>query len=92
VECRSNNDFTKIRVHSVSWGGGPQYNQCFANAGEFNDLDPTGGGNLRLHSLWTGNNNVEWLGDGSWSISIPKWSARSYNDPAGVRIDGIRIL
>ena len=51
-----------------------------------------------LTRIWTGNNRVQWYGDGRWQPDPPvgvinKWTVFSWpNHPGGVSIDVIRIL
>ncbi|WP_410566227.1 hypothetical protein [Amycolatopsis sp. cmx-4-61] len=48
-----------------------------------------------ITELWTGNNRVQWHGDGRWQPETPiaKRTAFTWpNHPGGVKIDQIRIL
>lgn len=86
VHC-DRNDFLRIHVHQFN----PQrHNRCFANAGERGV-----GSEVWLHEIHTGNNRVQWYGDGKWQPANPigKWSSYRFpNHPGGVSIQRIRIL
>lgn len=65
-------------------------NWCYANAGEdhFNST-------WWVTRIQTGNNRVQWYGDGDWQPAQPigKWTDfRWPNHPGGVHITAIRIL
>ncbi|MCH0568415.1 hypothetical protein I3F60_03935 [Streptomyces sp. MUM 136J] len=91
VDCGLRTDFAKILAHST----GSQNNQesCFANAGEMR----WGRGAYApswLVQFSTGNNRVQWHGDGRWQPGAPvaKWTVFSFpNHPGGVKIDGLKI-
>ncbi len=68
---------------------------CFANAGE--TPIPVGGPRRKVwvDQISTGNNRVQWYGDGRWQPNRPinKWTIFSWpNHPGGVRLQWIRIL
>lgn len=80
-------EFLKITVHKS--GGATWYDLCYANAGEAHGLD---GWVTRIE---TGNNRVQWYGDGRWQPAQPigKWTTFTWpNHPGGVSINAIRIL
>ncbi|MER5434889.1 beta/gamma crystallin domain-containing protein [Streptomyces sp. NPDC002588] len=84
-------DFTEVRGTSdFPWA---TWSACYANAGEAG-VNP-GAGDDYAHSISTGNNRVQWHGDGRWQPNAPiaKWVTFTWpNHPGGVRIDKIRIL
>jgi Beta/Gamma crystallin len=88
VPCNAN-DYLSIVIHTTN-GSGPII-RCFANAGF---VDYTGG-DLWIDRISTGNNRVQWYGDGRWQPDAPinKWTVFTWpNHPGGVRIEKIRIL
>ncbi|WP_164386812.1 beta/gamma crystallin domain-containing protein [Streptomyces sp. OM5714] len=85
VPC-SSNDFLQVTMHHYRF----TYTDCFANAGE-NSI----GTDTWVTRISTGNNRVQWHGDGRWQPATPIAKNTVYqwpNHPGGVRIDGIRIL
>lgn len=85
VPC-SSNEFLQIDVHPSS---GNNQRACFANAGRVNF-----NGDWWITRIWTGNNRVQWHGDGRWQPAAPidKWTVFTWpNHPAGVRIDALNI-
>ncbi|MEV5646504.1 beta/gamma crystallin domain-containing protein [Streptomyces flaveolus] len=79
-------EFLKLQVHDGAWG----FEWCFANAGEYPFATI-----LWATKIETGNNRVQWFGDGRWQPAQPieKWTTFTWpNYPGGVRIDRIRIL
>ncbi|MGW0953534.1 beta/gamma crystallin domain-containing protein [Streptomyces sp. NPDC001212] len=86
-------DYLNVKYHlynQYSWSG--PYNSCFANAGE---SDFVRSGTVWVDQISTGNNRVQWYGDGRWQPDQPigKWTVFSWpNHPGGVRLDKIRIL
>ncbi|MET7480982.1 beta/gamma crystallin domain-containing protein [Streptomyces sp. NPDC005648] len=89
VPC-GRSDFLTLTVHTTDSGNIP-YDWCLANAGTF---DMTGA-NMWLHRISTGNNRVQWYGDGKWQPANPIEKNTVYtfpNFPGGVRMDQIRIL
>ncbi|MCG5212686.1 beta/gamma crystallin domain-containing protein [Streptosporangium soli] len=88
VPCAGRDDLVRATIHATHSSSN---DYCYANAGEdYYDL-----------SLWwvtrisTGNNRVQWYGDGRWQPAqpIPKYTTFTWpNHPGGVRIAGIRIL
>ncbi|MET8868999.1 beta/gamma crystallin domain-containing protein [Nonomuraea sp. NPDC004580] len=88
VPCGDRTDLVRATIHSnIS----SSVDYCYANAGE---------DRYDLNIWWvtrisTGNNRVQWYGDGRWQPAqpIPKWTVFTWpNHPGGVRIQGIRIL
>ncbi|MGI5340891.1 beta/gamma crystallin domain-containing protein [Streptomyces sp. CA-181903] len=87
VPC-TQDDFLQIDVHPTA---GPTSTRCFANAG-FIDYPS---GDLWVTRIWTGNNRVQWFGDGRWQPEggINKWTVFQWpHHPGGVRMNAIRIL
>ncbi|MEV4807338.1 beta/gamma crystallin domain-containing protein [Nonomuraea sp. NPDC049421] len=88
VPCGDRTDLVRVTIHT-SISSSRDY--CYANAGE---------DRYDLNVWWvtrisTGNNRVQWYGDGRWQPAqpIPKWTVFTWpNHPGGVRIQGIRIL
>ncbi|WP_333754071.1 beta/gamma crystallin domain-containing protein, partial [Streptomyces sp. IBSBF 2394] len=77
-------DFLKIRIHYTDYAS---FDQCYANAGEaFVDYSSP------KRAMWvtkieTGNNVVQWYGDGRWQPAAPigKWTTYTWpNHPNGV--------
>ncbi|WP_410650737.1 hypothetical protein [Amycolatopsis sp. cmx-4-54] len=93
VPCGSGNEFLNITVHPIN---DSSYEQCYANAGVHGVLSKwPSGGRMWLERFWTGNNRVQWYGDGRWQPENPvdKWVLFSFpNHPGGVKIEAIRIL
>ncbi|MER5492071.1 beta/gamma crystallin domain-containing protein [Streptomyces sp. NPDC002490] len=92
VDCGTREDFAKVYGHVAPFGS--DRNSCWANGGseqwswQNSPVD-------WMKWLKTGNNVVQWHGDGRWqpNAAIGKWTTYSFpNHPGGVRIDGIRIL
>ncbi|MGW2640069.1 beta/gamma crystallin domain-containing protein [Streptomyces sp. NPDC001348] len=87
VDC-GRSDFVQVTWHIG--GGGYSPDVCFANAGE------TGlGGSTWIDRISTGNNRVQWFGDGVWQPAggIDKWTVMTFpNHPGGVKATWIRIL
>jgi hypothetical protein len=85
-------DYVKVTFHIGIWA--KRHVLCFANAGEI----PIVVGQREkvwVHQISTGNNRVQWYGDGRWQPNRPinKWTIfRWPNHPGGVRLDRIRIL
>ncbi|MEV5646519.1 beta/gamma crystallin domain-containing protein [Streptomyces flaveolus] len=82
-------EFLKIQIHydNSAWGW-----QCFANAGEYG-LSPVI--QAWVTRIETGNNRVQWYGDGRWQPAQPieKWTTYTWpNYSGGVRIDTIKIV
>lgn len=89
VPC-GRNDFLQLQVHL--WNSGHQL-LCYANGGETNLPNAVGG--WWLTEIKTGNNRVQWFGDGRWqpASAINKWTTYNFpNNPGGVRIERIRII
>ncbi|WP_307826682.1 beta/gamma crystallin domain-containing protein [Streptomyces pactum] len=92
VECNDNSEFLLVDWHNDYGGGWSDYHFCFANAGEWSFERP---GTQWVDKIWTGNNRVQWYGDGRWQPATPidKWTTFNWpNHPGGVRIEKIRIL
>ncbi len=93
VPCAGRDDFVNITVHPIN---DSSYEECYANAGEHGVYSKWGnGGRMWLEKFWTGNNRVQWYGDGRWQPENPvdKWVLFSFpNNPGGVKIERIRIL
>ncbi len=88
VPCGNRDDLMKIWLHMS--GGSPEP-YCFANGGEYH----LWGLGWWVTKIWTGNNRVQWYGDGRWQPAQPigKWTTfRWPNHPGGVRVEGFRIL
>ncbi|MEU9557378.1 beta/gamma crystallin domain-containing protein [Streptomyces fumanus] len=86
VNCGS--DFLKLTIHGRDL---PSIDVCFANAGEA----PIASNYWWVTKIETGNNRVQWLGDGRWQPDQPigKWTTFTWpNHPGGVSINAIRIL
>ncbi|RPE39147.1 beta/gamma crystallin [Streptomyces sp. Ag109_O5-1] len=95
ADC-SRSDFLKIDLHdSTDTGQAVNYRTlCFANAGEV-EITPAGYWDVWITRISTGNNRVQWHGDGKWQPSggIDKNTVFTWpNNPGGVDIDRIRIL
>jgi hypothetical protein len=90
VDCNYRTDFTQITGHGKV--GTPEQTWCFANAGA---TTWSGGYGINwLTSIQTGNNVVQWHGDGRWQPDAPidKWTTYIFpNHPGGVSVDGIFI-
>jgi hypothetical protein len=90
VPC-NNNEFTRVTVHPSNF---PSQNLCFANAGSM-EIRTLFGNPIWVTEIWTGNNRVQWFGDGRWQPETPigKWTTFTWpNHPGGVRLDEVRIL
>lgn len=90
VDCGLREDYLKIYAHDMVGGNNREW--CYANAG----TTTWTGGYLPawLVHLSSGNNVVQWHGDGRWQPDAPigKWTLYTFpNHPGGVRIDGLRI-
>lgn len=87
VDC-GRSDFVQVTWHDTHGGYSPEL--CFANAGQV--LMPD---DAWIDRISTGNNRVQWFGDGRWQPAggINKWSVMTWpNNPGGVRADWIKIL
>lgn len=87
VPCDSN-DFVKLTLHRGDQGS---YDNCYANGGEM-DFDV---GDLWLTHIHTGNNHVQWFGDGRWQPDTPIPPNTEFgwdNHPGGVSVEKIRIV
>jgi hypothetical protein len=88
VECDDRYDLVHIHIHE---GGHQPVEMCYANAGEA----PFGYPNMWITRIWTGNNRVQWYGDGRWQPAQPigKFTEFTWpNHPGGVNFGGIRIV
>ncbi|MDX2680420.1 beta/gamma crystallin domain-containing protein [Streptomyces sp. NY05-11A] len=86
-------DFTHLYGHSDLEPSFPQWEVCYANAGE-QGVNPKNGTDW-LEQINAGNNRVQWYGDGRWQPNAPieKWVHFTFpNHPGGVRIDKVKIL
>ncbi|EFE71981.1 MULTISPECIES: beta/gamma crystallin domain-containing protein [Streptomyces] len=86
VPC-SSGEFLQIDIHPTH---GPTQPLCYANAGT---LEFARG--WWITKISTGNNRVQWHGDGRWQPDTPinKWTVFTWpNHPGGVSVTGIRIL
>lgn len=89
VPCDSG-DFVHVWWHT-SFGPGET---CFANAGE-TAICPMPGDTCWLDAISTGNNTVQFEGDGNWQPAAPIGKYTYYNfpnHPGGVNATEIRIL
>lgn len=94
VPC-GNSEFTSLDFHLSPDPIGNKYIVCFANAGTVTLFDPAAARAFWADKIWTGNNRVQWFGDGRWQPEQPigKYTAMYWpNYPGGVRIEAIRIL
>jgi hypothetical protein len=93
IECGLRTDLAMVYGHDL--GGSGEHGTrtyCWANAGE----ERWSGAYFLgwMKQLSTGNNRVQWHGDGRWQPAAPieKWTLYLFpNHPGGVRIDGFRI-
>lgn len=95
VPC-GNSEFASVDFHLGNDITGNKYITCFANAGTAHfRSDPGAPYTYWADKIWTGNNRVQWYGDGRWQPDQPigKYTAMSWpNHPGGVRIEALRIL
>ncbi|MBB5958439.1 hypothetical protein FHS29_005047 [Saccharothrix tamanrassetensis] len=87
VPC-NNDGYLRVTLHVY---GQPDQDSCYANAGFYNP----GLGRFWITRIWTGNNRVQWYGDGRWQPEHPidRWTSFTWpNHPGGVRMEGIRIM
>ena len=90
VQCGPS-DYLKVTFHIGT--SSDRIDRCFANAGEVAIGRPNQ--NVWVDQISTGNNRVQWYGDGRWQPNQPinKWTIFNWpNHPGGVRLDRIRIL
>ncbi|GAA3074979.1 beta/gamma crystallin domain-containing protein [Streptosporangium carneum] len=86
LACGNRTDLLKVTYHDLDGG---KRDICFANAGTYTFYNYAW-----LHEIKTGNNRVQWYGDGKWQPAyiIPKWTTYNFpNHPGGVRINKIWI-
>ncbi|MFC0430848.1 beta/gamma crystallin domain-containing protein [Kutzneria buriramensis] len=82
-------DYLQLTLHR---SGGSEILECFANGGEW---DYPGNQPLWVTRISTGNNRVQWHGDGAWQPATPIGKNTVFtwpHFPGGVRIDAIRIV
>lgn len=94
VSCNDNPDYAKVYWHYAIDFNHVEHYTCFANAGQFMFFDPNGNG-FWADEIWSGNNRVQWFGDGQWQPAQPidKYTAMYWpNYPGGVSIQYFRIL
>lgn len=87
VPC-GRNDFLRIKYHKSD---GPHREVCFANAGEWRLRE---NGKFWVTEIHTGNNRVQWSGDGRYQPANPinKWTSYGFpNHPGGVDFGGVKI-
>ncbi|WP_308114155.1 beta/gamma crystallin domain-containing protein [Streptomyces brasiliscabiei] len=85
-------DFAYLYGHSDLEPNFPTWDVCYANAGE-TGVNPKNGTDW-LQRIVTGNNRVQWYGDGRWqpNAAIEKWVTFTFpNHPGGVRIEKVKI-
>jgi hypothetical protein len=93
--CSGSNDFTKVQMHYESGGS---FYRCFANGGTASLREVLGRGSsipAWVTQISTGNNRVQWYGDGRWqpATPIPKFTVFGWpHNPHGVSADAIRIV
>ncbi|MFE9782178.1 hypothetical protein ACFYPA_28985 [Streptomyces sp. NPDC005775] len=93
VPC-NNSEFVKLSYH---YGSDPTRHKCiacFAHAGDVFLFDQYARP-LWADQIWTGNNRVQWFGDGRWQPAQPigKNTAMGWSPhPGGVRIEKLRIV
>lgn len=93
VPC-NNSEFVKLSFHYGLDPTGNKFIICFANAGDIVLFDQYARA-FWADQIWTGNNRVQWFGDGRWQPAQPigKNTAMSWpNHPGGVRIEKLRIV
>lgn len=99
VPC-DNSEFVKIDWHASYPAETGNVEECYANGGEIyrwgdpNDNSWSAGKDW-VTSIWTGNNRVQWYGDGRWQPDggINPWTSFGWsNHPGGVEIKGLRII
>ncbi|MEU6510888.1 MULTISPECIES: beta/gamma crystallin domain-containing protein [unclassified Streptomyces] len=86
VDC-GRSDFVQVTYHQ---SGHSDSDLCFANAGTI--ALP---GNSWITRISTGNNRVQWFGDGQWQPAdgINTWTVMTWpNNPGGVSASWIKIL
>jgi len=86
VSC-SSDEFLQISIHPTN---GNTQRRCYANAGTVGF-----GSGWWITRISTGNNRVQWHGDGRWQPDAPinKWTVFTWpNQAGGVNLTGIRIL
>ncbi|MGW2640879.1 beta/gamma crystallin domain-containing protein [Streptomyces sp. NPDC001348] len=86
VDCGPS-DFVQVTYHYAGHG---DENLCLANAGVF----PLPG-NSWITRISTGNNRVQWFGNGAWQPAegINKWTVMTWpNHPGGVSASWVQIL
>jgi hypothetical protein len=93
VPC-GNGEFASLDLHRSFDSN--RYIICFANSGTANLRNDPGAPSVYwADKIWTGNNRVQWYGDGRWQPDQPidKYTAMFWPSfPGGVRIEALRIL
>ncbi|MEU3346849.1 beta/gamma crystallin domain-containing protein [Streptomyces sp. NPDC006700] len=85
VSC--GDEFLQVYIHPTN---GSTQHLCYANAGTVGF-----GSGWWITRISTGNNRVQWQGDGRWQPDTPinKWTVFTWpNQSGGVNLTGIRIL
>ncbi|GAA2681306.1 beta/gamma crystallin domain-containing protein [Nonomuraea recticatena] len=88
VECNGRKDLLRVLIHE---GSHEPVEMCYANAGQSYFRFP----NMWITRISTGNNRVQWYGDGRWQPAQPigKWTVFTWpKHPRGVNFGGLRIL
>lgn len=91
VSCNNNSEYLWVSYHYTA---GSSFTRCFANAGSRRIYDQFSR-SVWVTEIWTGNNRVQWNGDGRWQPDNPIDRRTKFtwpNSPGGVRLDEIRIL
>lgn len=85
-------DYLTLSGHTYYGGSWWKWTQCFANGGEASINGP---GSQWADRISTGNNRVQWYGDGRWQPATPIGKNTVFtwpNYPGGVSINAIRIV
>lgn len=96
VNCDSR-DYLEVTYHGTTPGPPDPYydsHDCLANGGEWSWPQTADSWTWATH-IWTGNNRVQWYGDGKWQPDQPieKWTDYTWpHHPGGVHIEKIRIV
>ncbi|TWV56417.1 hypothetical protein FRZ03_04740 [Streptomyces misionensis] len=94
VDCPRQGSTEFVRLDALDPAGSGSFTACFANAGEM-PVTTISAPYAWARYIWTGNNRVQWYGDGRWQPDTPidKWTTFSWpHYPGGVKIEAIRIL
>ena len=87
--CGDRNDFLRLDIHFRNGFELVRGYMCFADSGT------EWLGTVWVDKLSTGNNRVQWYGDGRWQPEVPiePWTTFVWpNHPGGVRLEAVRIL